>query len=366
MNLFRSWKEKLSLLFLFIISFFPCQVWATTFKVALVGPWTCDLLYSKALPDVAARLAISRINKNPYLNRGYWYDYALVNEDCKSTRALVRFSDLEGYGAAFLGPANPGYCSSAALYTKEWDVGILSWGCLKPYMKTMDMYPTFSRPLPLSSNVLFTVLRYFRWAHVAIISEDTDLWEATGHELASSLRALGLPVNPVVTMDTEKDGPRKALAKVREADRVRGEFQLNMNLHVCIHRNNTNMSLLSAVIIMCMPSVLIGGQAQYQLLTTALAMRMIDRGYVFIPYDTLLYSLPYKEAFYYMLGNDTKLRKAFDGVLTITMESGERNFYEAFKDAQDSFELRSSTPAEQVRLLSECKIKKIKNDLGDK
>uniref|UniRef100_A0A3P9LQU0 Guanylate cyclase n=1 Tax=Oryzias latipes TaxID=8090 RepID=A0A3P9LQU0_ORYLA len=323
MHLFRSWKEKRSLLFLFIISFFPCQIWATTFKVALVGPWTCDLLYSKALPDLAARLAISRINKNPYLNRGYWYDYALVNEDCKSTRALVRFSDLEGYGAAFLGPANPGYCSSAALYTKEWDVGILSWGCLKPYMKTVDMFPTFLRPLPLSSNVLFTVLRYFRWAHVAIISEDTDLWEATGHELASSLRALGLPVNPVVTMETEKDGPRSALAKVREADRVR-------------------------VIIMCMPSVLIGGQAQYQLLTTALAMRMIDRGYVFIPYDTLLYSLPYKDAFYYMLGNDTKLRKAFDGVLTITMESGERNFYEAFKDAQDRFELRSSTPAEQV------------------
>lgn len=97
-----------------------------------------------------------------------------------------------------------------------------------------------------------------------------------------------------------------------------------------------------------MPSVLIGGEAQYQLLTTALAMRMIDRGYVFIPYDTLLYSLPYKDAAYYMLGNDTKLRKAYDGVLTITVDSGERNFYEAFKDAQDSYEIRSSTPAEQV------------------
>lgn len=138
---------------------------------------------------------------------------------------------------------------------------------------------------------------------------------------------------------------------------------------MCMHRNNTNMLVLSAVIIMCMPSVLIGGQAQYQLLTTALAMRMIDRGYVFIPYDTLLYSLPYKDAFYYMLGNDTKLRRAFDGVLTITMESGERNFYEAFKDAQDRFELRSSTPAEQVRLLSkycECKIMKWNNYLRDK
>lgn len=103
------------------------------------------------------------------------------------------------------------------------------------------------------------------------------------------------------------------------------------------------------MVIMCMPSVLIGGHAQYQLLTTALAMRMIDRGYVFIPYDTLLYSLPYNDAPYYMLGNDTKLRKAYDGVLTITMDSGERNFYEAFKQAQDSYEIRTSTPPEQVR-----------------
>lgn len=110
--------------------------------------------------------------------------------------------------------------------------------------------------------------------------------------------------------------------------------------------------LLFAVIIMCMPSVLIGGQTQYQLLTTALEMRMIDRGYVFIPYDTLLYALPYNDAFYYSLGNDTKLRKAYDGVLTITMDSGDRNFFEAFKDAQDSYEIRSSTPAEQVRRLN--------------
>ncbi|KAM6907135.1 retinal guanylyl cyclase 1 [Xenentodon cancila] len=319
----RSWRGNSFFLFLLTISLLPCQAWATTFKVALVGPWTCDLLYSRALPDLAARLATSRINKNPYLNKGYWYDYTLINEDCKSSRALARFADLDGYGAAFLGPANPGYCSSAALYAKEWDVGLLSWGCLKPHMTKGEMYPTFLRPLPLSSTVLFTVLRYFRWAHVAIISEETDVWEATGLELASSLRALGLPVNPVVTMETDKDGSRRALTRVREAERVR-------------------------VIIMCMPSVLIGGEAQYQLLTTALSMSMIDRGYVFIPYDTLLYSLPYKDASYYMLGNDTKLRKAYDGVLTITMDSGERSFHEAFRDAQNSYEIRSSTPPERV------------------
>nr|XP_020501858.1 retinal guanylyl cyclase 2-like [Labrus bergylta] len=320
---YRSYRPIWFLLPLLMVSFLPCQAWAATFKIALVGPWTCDLLYSKALPDLAARLATARINKDPYLNKGYWYDYTLISEDCKSSRALARFAELEGYGAAILGPANPGYCSSAALYAKEWDVGILSWGCLKPNMEKGGMYPTYLRPLPLSSHVLFSVLRYFRWAHVAIISEETDLWESTGQELASSLRALGLPVSPVVTMEDDKDGPRRALSKIRDADRVR-------------------------VIIMCMPSVLIGGQAQYQLLTTALDMRMIDRGYVFIPYDTLLYALPYKDSPYYMLGNDTKLRKAYDGVLTITMDSGERNFYEAFRDAQDSYEIRSSTTPEQV------------------
>lgn len=234
MKFTRSIWESWFLLSLLIFSFLPCQTWATTFKVALVGPWTCDLLYSKALPDLAARLATSRINKDPYLNKGYWYDYTLINEDCKSSRALARFGELEGYGSAFLGPANPGYCSAAALYTKEWDAGMLSWSCLKPNMKKGRLYPTFLRPLPLSSHVLFTVLRYFRWAHVAIISEDTDIWEATGKELASSLRALGLPVNPVVTMESIKDGPRKALTRVREADRVRGELHSNQTKRLLI------------------------------------------------------------------------------------------------------------------------------------
>lgn len=106
--------------------------------------------------------------------------------------------------------------------------------------------------------------------------------------------------------------------------------------------------ILCAVVIMCMHSVLIGGEEQYQLLTTAMDMRLIDRGYIFIPYDTLLYSLPYKNVNYPVLANDTKLRRAYDGVLTITMDQGEQNFYEAFNAAQGSYDIRSSTPAEEV------------------
>ncbi|XP_072549606.1 retinal guanylyl cyclase 1 [Salminus brasiliensis] len=310
------------LLPLLMISCFPCEAWGATFKIAIVGPWTCDPLYSKALPDLAARLAISRMNKDPNLNKGYWYDYTLINEDCQTSRALARFAELEGYGSAFLGPANPGYCSSAALLTKNWNAGLLSWACLKAKMED-GMHPTFTRPLPLSSRVLFAVLRFFRWAHVAIVSEESDIWEATGQELASSLRGLGLPVSTVVTLESDKDGPRKALQKVRDADRVR-------------------------VVIMCMHSVLMGGEAQHKLLTTATHMRMIDRGYVFIPYDTLLYPLPYKNVSYPVLANDTKLRRAYDGVLTVTIDQGDQNFYESFKEAQDRHEIRSTAAPEQV------------------
>uniref|UniRef100_A0A8B9JCQ6 Guanylate cyclase n=1 Tax=Astyanax mexicanus TaxID=7994 RepID=A0A8B9JCQ6_ASTMX len=310
------------LLPLVMISYLPCEAWGATFKIALVGPWTCDPLYSKALPDLAARLAVSRMNKDPTLNKGYWYDYTLINEDCQTSRALAQFAELEGYGSAFLGPANPGYCSSAALLTKNWNVGLLSWACLSAKMED-DVFPTFTRPLPLSSRVLFAVLRFFRWAHVSIVSEESDIWEATGQELASSLRSLGLPVSTVVTMETDKEGPRRALQKVRNADRVR-------------------------VVIMCMNSVLFGGEAQYNLLTTATHMRMIDRGYIFIPYDTLLYPLPYKNVSYPVLANDTKLRRAYDAVLTITIDQEEQNFYEAFKEAQDSSEIRSPAAPEQV------------------
>ncbi|XP_063042912.1 retinal guanylyl cyclase 2-like [Engraulis encrasicolus] len=316
----------------------PVDAWATTFKVALVGPWTCDPMFSKALPDMAARLAMARINKDPYINKGYWYDYTLVSEDCSTSRGIERFADLKGYGHAFFGPFNPSVCSAAALLTKNWHSALLSPGCLEPNTHVPDeedrsyypalrprsAYATFSRPMPLSANVLFQVLRFFRWAHVGIITDQTDLWEATGHELASSLRGLGLPVEAVATMESDDEGPRRALKTIRDKDGVK-------------------------VIIMCMHSALLGGSEQRRLLTTASYMQMIYRGYVFIPYDTLLYSLPYGgDVEYRTLTNDDELRRAYDGVLTITQDQGDKNFYDAFRDAQAKREIRSSAVPEQV------------------
>ncbi|KAL0993899.1 hypothetical protein UPYG_G00115340 [Umbra pygmaea] len=82
-----------------------------------------------------------------------------------------------------------------------------------------------------------------------------------------------------------------------------------------------------------MHSVLIGGQIQRLLLETALDMHLADGSLVFVPYDTLLYSLPYKDVRYPVLINNGKLKKAYDAVLTVTMDSEENSFYNAYQKA---------------------------------
>lgn len=101
-----------------------------------------------------------------------------------------------------------------------------------------------------------------------------------------------------------------------------------------------------------MHSVLIGGQEQAALLTKALEMGLADGRYIFVPYDTLLYSLPYQNNSFSVFDNDSKLQEAYDAVLTITLESGERTFYDAFREAKESGEIIRDLEATQVNILS--------------
>lgn len=62
------------------------DVQGATFKLALVGPWSCDPMFSRAMPTAAANLALSRLRNDVSLSRGYWYDLKLLNEDCSSSK----------------------------------------------------------------------------------------------------------------------------------------------------------------------------------------------------------------------------------------------------------------------------------------
>ncbi|XP_030580930.1 retinal guanylyl cyclase 2-like [Archocentrus centrarchus] len=292
------------------------EVWAATFKMALVGPWSCDPLFSRAMPTAAATLALSRLRSDSSLSRGYWYDVKVLDEDCSTSKALISFGDFEGYGHAYIGPFNPALCHAASLLAEHWEAGLASPGCLDADWPNLP-------PLTPPSKVLFTVLRFFGWAHVSVITAPSDLWESTGQEVASALRAMGLPIGPVVTMETGgKGGAREALNEIREADKVK-------------------------VVIMCMSSILIGGEDQKELLLTALDMGMVSDGYVFIPYDALLYAMPYQDTVFNQLTNSTQLRHAYSAVLTVTMAS-DQSFYEAFREAQISREIRPGVSAKEV------------------
>lgn len=127
---------------------------------------------------------------------------------------------------------------------------------------------------------------------------------------------------------------------------------------------------------MCMSSLLIGGEDQRELLLDALEMGLVSDGYIFIPYDALLYAMPYQvtrntltfishldflcshevlffsfpsnqDTVFPQLTNSTQLRHAYSSVLTVTMAS-DQNFYEAFREMQINREIRSPLAVTQV------------------
>uniref|UniRef100_A0A8C1QCF3 Guanylate cyclase n=1 Tax=Cyprinus carpio TaxID=7962 RepID=A0A8C1QCF3_CYPCA len=280
---------------------FPCCVQCLIFKVGVLGPWNCDPYYAKSLPAIASKLAVGRINEDFSLDLGCTMDFVILQEACETSKALTSFVQYENMVDAFVGPTNPGYCNAAALMGKNWDKSIFSWACINYELDRVQGYPTFARTLPSPTRVLFSVLKYFSLANIAIVSSNEDIWIDTAAKLASALRNQGLPVGIVVSMGN--------------------------NDTICLFKGLFTQ-ISGHVIIMCMHSALIGGEQQTSFLMKAYDMGLTKGQYVFIPYDTLLYSLPYTNTTYFPLQNNTKLRKAYDAVLTITIESDLMSFNE--------------------------------------
>ncbi|XP_069841604.1 retinal guanylyl cyclase 1 isoform X2 [Dendropsophus ebraccatus] len=298
----RWTSSSSNILYFLILIILPNRIWTATFRIGIVGPWTCDPLIAKALPDVAARLAISDLNSDHRLASGIWFDHVLLTQGCSAPRAFAAFALMENSVAAFVGPANPAYCSAASLLAKGWNKPMLSWSCLGVLS-----------PLPHPVHIIYSVLNFFHWAGVAVVMSPQEHWVGAGRELADALRTWGLPVGPLVTLEEGEAGVRKALKRVKRKRRVK-------------------------VVIMCMHSVLIGGEEQRHLLEIAHELRMTDGTMVFIPYDTLLFSLPYDRPFS-VFTNNTRLRRAYDAVLTLTITSQHGNFYDTFQDAKSSAEI---------------------------
>ncbi|MGH0190196.1 UNVERIFIED_CONTAM: hypothetical protein FKN15_043147 [Acipenser sinensis] len=326
-GLYRKLPLYTSILwFLLGVLTFPCNVQCLIFKVGVLGPWDCDPLFSKALPNIAAQLAVDRANNDVSLDLGYKLDFVVLREDCETSTALSGFVGYEHSASAILGPLNPGYCDAATLLSKNWDKAIFSWACINYELDTVKSFPTFSRTLPSPTRVLFSLMKHFSLVNVGIVSSNEDVWVDTASRVADSLRNTGLPVGIVISLGYGPAGIEQTLQQIKSAGQLK-------------------------IIIMCMHSVLIGGEEQAAFLVKANEMGLTDGRYVFLPYDTLLYSLPYKSNSFFMLGNNSQLREAYDSVLTITVESGESSFYEAFDKAKQQGEIKTLLQPEQNQLV---------------
>ncbi|KAJ8405827.1 hypothetical protein AAFF_G00312640 [Aldrovandia affinis] len=313
---------------LLLILCLPTRTHAFVFKVGVVGPWSCDPLFGKAMPGAAAQLAVDRINMDASLSLGSTFEYVLLEEDCHTSVALQGFLDYYRRASAFVGPTNPGYCDAAALLARSWNKALFSWACVGHEQDEARGHSTFARTLPPPTRALLVFLRHFRWAHLGVVSSAEEGWVETGRQVASALRSHGLPVGLVTSVGPDPASLRHALARIKRAEHLR-------------------------LVILCMHSVLIGGETQKRFLETAYDMQLTDGSLVFVPYDTLLYSLPYHDTHYPALQNSSKLRRAYDAVLTITLESHGPSFYQAYQQAIEHGELPiTSNPISSVLLVA--------------
>ncbi|XP_015685183.1 retinal guanylyl cyclase 2-like, partial [Protobothrops mucrosquamatus] len=291
--------------------------------LGLVGPWSRDPSFSNALPEVAAQLAAERIKKDPSLSAIHQLDHLLFEEDGQAWKAMARFADSSKNLSAFIGPLNPRHCEAASWLARGWNKAMLSWVCLEDHLDYPMDQPALIRTLPSAATVLLAVLKYFSWAHVGIVSSEGDLWVDTAHKLASVLRSHGLPVALVTSTGTETEKVEEAWRKIQAAGNIK-------------------------VLLLCMASALAGGEDQATFLSKAQELGLADGRYLFLPYDTLFYSLPYGNHSYFLLENDDGFRKAYDAVLTITLQSGELTFYDAFRAAKEKGEIKVDFEPEQV------------------
>ncbi|XP_029302359.1 retinal guanylyl cyclase 2 [Cottoperca gobio] len=311
---------------LLVMLTFPCCVRCLIFKVGVLGPWNCDPIHYRALPHVAARLAVNRINGDRNLDLGLKMDFIILQEPCETSTALTAFIHNEKMADVFVGPTNPGYCVAASLLAKNWDKAIFSYGCVNYELDRVLGYPTFARTVPFPTEVLFTVLKHFRWASVVVVSSNEDIWRDTAGRVATALRSEGLPVGLVTSIGMNETEVESTLRKIQAAGEIR-------------------------VIIMCMHSILVGGEQQATFLLKAQDMGLTSGKYVFVPYDTLHFSVPYTNVTYFPLQNNSRLREAYDAVLTITMASEPLSFNEAFAAAKRSEEITLAVQPEQVNPL---------------
>ncbi|KAB1265854.1 Retinal guanylyl cyclase 1 [Camelus dromedarius] len=307
-------------LLLLLLLLLPRSALSAAFTVGVLGPWACDPIFARARPDLAARLAAARLNHDAALKGGPRFEVALLPEPCRTPGSLGAVSSALTRVSGLVGPVNPAACRPAELLAQEAGVALVPWGC--PGTRATG---TTAPAVTPAADALYALLRAFRWAHVALVTAPQDLWVEAGRALSTALRARGLPVALVTSMEpSDLSGAREALRRVRDGPRVRA-------------------------VIMVMHSVLLGGEEQRRLLEAAEELGLADGSLVFLPFDTLHYALSPGPDALAALVNSSQLRRAHDAVLTLTRHCPTgSSVLDSLRRAQEHRELPPDLNLQQV------------------
>ncbi|XP_032354619.1 retinal guanylyl cyclase 1 isoform X3 [Camelus ferus] len=313
-------RPPLRLLLLLLLLLLPRSALSAAFTVGVLGPWACDPIFARARPDLAARLAAARLNHDAALKGGPRFEVALLPEPCRTPGSLGAVSSALTRVSGLVGPVNPAACRPAELLAQEAGVALVPWGC--PGTRATG---TTAPAVTPAADALYALLRAFRWAHVALVTAPQDLWVEAGRALSTALRARGLPVALVTSMEpSDLSGAREALRRVRDGPRVRA-------------------------VIMVMHSVLLGGEEQRRLLEAAEELGLADGSLVFLPFDTLHYALSPGPDALAALVNSSQLRRAHDAVLTLTRHCPTgSSVLDSLRRAQEHRELPPDLNLQQV------------------
>lgn len=168
---------------------------------------------------MAVQLAIDRVNQEASLLQGSQLDFKVIPTGCDTPHALATFVAHKNTVAAFVGPANPGYCPAAALLAQGWGKSLFSWACGAPEGRSA-LVPT----LPSAAHVLLSVMRHFGWAHLAIVSSHQDIWVTTAQQLATAFRAHGLPIGLVTSLGPGEKGATEVCKQLHAVQGLKSKY----------------------------------------------------------------------------------------------------------------------------------------------
>ncbi|XP_002731955.2 retinal guanylyl cyclase 2-like [Saccoglossus kowalevskii] len=273
---------------------------STNFTLGVMVPLGCDSVYSPALPQIAAELAIENINADTNLLDGFHLDYELRNSNCSATDELVDLVKLltEIAVDAIVGPIEQSVCEPVARLASRWTLPVVSWMCTDDVLSDSSTYKTFSRTVTSNSrtyNALSATLLHFQWKYSVMISIAGTYWLDLAKDIVFSLQANDLIVTEFLILDSEAS-----------QDDI-------------ISSLNTVSSVVKAII-MCIPSRSMDSADQENVMLAAKELGMTDGLYAFFSIDTLS-SAPTDGDYWFEERDDSDtLREAYEALFILTVQ----------------------------------------------